>query len=350
MFIDAIEVYYLKIPMVKPWRTAYGEDSDTHTIFVCMRSGNKTGWSETGPLYAPTYSSEYAYGVYYLVTQFFAHHIVGRDISSADELLECLSQYKGNPFAKSALETAWWTLESNIKGIPLHCLLGGTYKEVEVGADFGIHNDTNELISKMEMAYSKGFKKHFPTQAIHVDCNSGYTLKDLSVFIEMDKYNLIMIEQPLYHSDLREHAILQSKIKTPICLDESCNSIRAAQEALQLGSCKFINIKSGRVGGLRNSVEVIKLCKNSGVGCWIGGMLDSGIASGVGIALATLDNIVYPSDIFPSGTMCREEISKVEIKLSSPGHMKPYYNNGFPYEPREDVLNKYLVYSEIIEK
>ncbi|HOJ11015.1 MAG TPA: o-succinylbenzoate synthase [Clostridiales bacterium] len=367
MYIDAVNVYYLKMPLVTPWRTAYGEDAYMHTVLVCLNSSGKKGWSETGPLVTPTYSPEYTYGVYYLLTEFFAHHIKGREISSPDRLLELLSQYKGNPFAKAALETAWWTLESNVKGVPLYKLLGGSLKEVEVGADFGIHDNINELILKMERAYSSGFKriklkvkpgkdnsvlkevrKHFPDQIIHVDCNSGYTLKDLPVFIEMDKYNLHMIEQPLAYNDLHDHAVLQSKINTPVCLDESINSVKAAREALELKSCKLMNIKTGRVGGLKNSVEIIELCKEKGVGCWVGAMLEAGIASGAGIAISTLDNIVYPGDIFPSGTMCREEISKVEIKLSSPGHMKPLDFPGFPYEPREDILKKYTVFSKTI--
>ncbi|HHW32104.1 MAG TPA: o-succinylbenzoate synthase [Clostridiaceae bacterium] len=368
MRIDRIEVYYVKNPMISPWRTAYGEDADIYSILVKMCSDEHSGWAEASPLFAPTYSPEFAYGVYHLVCKMFAPLIIGKDIESAQEINNILSVFKGNPFAKSALEMAWWVLKANMEKKPLHKLLGGSSDEVEVGADFGITDNIDELLVKIQGAVSAGFKrvklkvkpgkdidvlrevrKNFPNHTFHIDCNSGYTLDDLPLFKEIDKFGLAMIEQPLYHMDLIDHAKLQKAIETPICLDESCNSIYAAQKAIELGSCKYINIKPGRVGGISNSLEIIRMCEEAGIGNWIGGMLETSIGAGICIELATLNNMTYPSDLFSSDTYYKKDISFEPIVYSSPGKMKPSQVPGTPYLPDPAILKERTIFSEVIE-
>ena len=368
MRIDAINVFQVKYPLISPWRTAYGEDADVHSVLVRTYSGSHSSWAESSPLCVPTYSPEWAGGVYHLVSEVFAPMLVGRDISSAKELLDLLSPFKGNPFAKAALEIGWWTLESKMRQKPLHELFGGMRGEVDVGADFGIADDVDELLEDIQSAIDAGFKrvklkvrpgrdidvlrvvrKQFPDFTFHIDCNSGYSLDDLPLFKEIDELNLAMIEQPLFHADVHDHAKLQAQLETPVCLDESCNSVRAAQEAIEIGACRYMNIKPGRVGGLQNALEVHDMCKEASIPCWVGGMLESSVGAGICIELATLDNFVYPNDIFPSDRFYREEISEERIELCGPGRMKASSVPGSPFEPLAERLARRTVASAWIE-
>lgn len=368
MLIEALDVYYVRHPLKNPWRTAYGEDAEIFSTVVAMHGGGHTGWSDTSPLRLPTYSPEFAYGVYYLVSEVFAPLTVGREIDSAEMFDTLFSQFKGNPFAKSAIEIAWWILESKIRNKPLHKLFGGSDDDVSVGADFGIQDTLEELITKVGTAVDQGYprvklkvkkgwdydvvravRETYPRLTIHIDCNSGFTLADADLFRKMDTLDLAMIEQPLFHTDIREHALLQAMIETPICLDESCNSVRAAKEALETEACRYINIKPSRVGGIRNSLLIHDMCKDADVGCWIGGMLESSVGVSMLIEMATLDNITYPNDLIPSEVFFYEEFTDHEIKLSSPGKMKPSMVPGTGYDPLPDRLQEQTIYSKHYE-
>jgi O-succinylbenzoate synthase len=341
MIIDALDVYYVANPLINPWKTAYGSDPVIYGVFVKMTSGNYSAWSESSPLYAPTYSPEFAYGVYHVVKQFLAPMVLHKDFQSAEELNATLNVIKGNPFAKSAIEIAWWTLESKITQKPLYEMLGGTFHEIDAGADFGVQDTLDLLLEKIEGAVRSDFKRiklkamhgwdinmldavrgAFPKTVFHIDCNSGYQLDD-PLFKVIDKYNLAMIEQPLFHADLLDHAKLQARLSTPICLDESISSVYAAEHAIEIGAARYINIKPGRAGGLLNSIRINQLCAAAGIGCWIGGMLESAVGAGICIELASISNMTYPCDLFPSSTYYTKEITDNEIRFSSPGRMCP---------------------------
>jgi o-succinylbenzoate synthase len=335
---------------------------------VGMRSGSKTGWAESSPLFAPTYSPEFAYGVFHLVSQFFAPMLIGKEIDSAEALLDIISVFKGNPFAKSAVEMAWWTLSAEIEQKPLYKLFGGKNLTVRAGADFGIQDSVDILLEKIGGAIDAGYpriklkvkhgwdidvlkavRKAYPEMTFHIDCNSGYTLDDLPLFKEIDKIGLAMIEQPLHYADVRDHAKLQAMIQTPICLDESCHSVKMAQEAIELGSCRYINIKPGRVGGIANSLTINRLCKEAGIGNWIGGMLESAVGAGICIALATLDNMTYPSDIFPTSNFYRQELSQEEVVLTGPGQMNASEKPGNPFVPVPERLKERTLQRAVVE-
>ena len=357
MFIDAIEIYHVAHPLISPWRTAYGEDAEAHAVMIKMCSGNHSAWAESAPLRAPTYSPEFAGGVYLLVKEFFAPLLVGREIPSARAVLGALDAFKGNPFAKAAVEMAWWSLRSSMDEIPLYRLLGGRRQEVEVGADFGIADSIAELLDNIQGAVDDGFRRvklkvrpgwdlemlrqvrgHFPDFTFHIDCNSGYTLADLPLFREIDKLGLAMIEQPLFHADVYEHAQLQAQLVTPICLDESCNSVTSARQAIELNACRYMNIKPGRVGGLQNALDIHDMCAQAGIPCWVGGMLESSVGARVCLALATLENFVYPNDIFPTNRLHRQEITNEPLDLSAPGRMQASDVPGTPLDPLVDEL------------
>ncbi len=369
MKIDRMEVYYVALPLIYPWKTAYGEDADIHSVLVRVFSGNNEGWGETTPFFAPTYSPETASSAFFLITEIFGPRIVGKEWSSAAALRGELSVFKGNPFAKAGVETAWWNLEARIRKLPLHRLLGGETRLVGAGQDFGVQDSIDMLLGNIEKAVRQGFKRiklkarpgwdlemlqavrsAYPTMTFHIDCNSGYTLEHLPFFKKVDKLGLAMIEQPLFHDDLVDHAELQRQIGTPVCLDESIKSARDMRLAIQLKSCRFVNIKPGRVGGLQSAVEIHNLARDNGIPAWVGGMLESGIGSGVNIELATLENFLYPGDLFPSERFYVEDLTEPAVTYA-PGKLafQPSAVPGIPYEPRMERIEKRAVRKAVVK-
>lgn len=335
MRIDQIELFHVAMPLIYPWRTAYGEDADIHSLLCRMTSGSISGWGESSPLAAPCYSAEWAGGIFATVRDWLAPALIGQEIQSGHQLQDRLSIYKGNWFAKAALDNAWWSLKANREGTPLHRLLGAERDAVAVGADFGIMDSIDELLESVQGAIDAGFpriklkfrpgwdvdmlaavREVAPSHPIHIDCNSGYRLSDVDLFRKLDDFRLEMIEQPLQHDDVIDHAELQSRIATPVCLDESIVSVHRTRQAIQLKSCGYVNIKPGRVGGLTNAVAIHDICQQAGIPCWVGGMLESAIGSGQCAALAMLDNFTYPADIFPSERFYAEDLADPPLQLT----------------------------------
>ncbi len=360
MHIDDIEVFYVTLPLRSPWRTSYGEDWEIHTILVRMASGDYEGWGEASPLRTPTYSPEYAGGVYDLITSLLAPLLVGQELPTAEALLDILAPYKGNYYAKAALESAWWTLQSALQGVPLHRLLGGVTRPVAAGADLGVQDSIDILLNKIENAIERGFKRvklkvrrgwdlevlqavrgAFPDLCMHIDCNGGYELADIDFFHRIDRLNLAMIEQPLFHTDLYEHSLLQRQIETPICLDESIRSTRDLKLAIELGACKVVNVKYARVGGLATAAKLQAMAQEAGITCWVGSMLESAVGAGLNIELSTLPNFTYPNDLFESSYFFREDLSEEAITQNADCTFTPCTTPGTPYPPHMGKLAKY---------
>jgi O-succinylbenzoate synthase len=336
MKIDRIELFHVAMPLIYPWRTAYGEDAACHSVLCRMTSGSLWAWGESAPLAAPCYSPEWAGGVFAVAKQWLAPALVGRETASGAALQAHLAMYKGNPFAKALLDMAWWNLSARAQGVPLHRLLGATRDRVAVGADFGVMDSTDDLLHAIGQAVERKFpriklkyrpgwgeemlaavRREFPTPTFHIDCNSGYRFSDLPMFRRIDEFRLAMIEQPLAHDDLVDHARLQAAITTPVCLDESVAHPRHAEQALALRSCRYVNIKPGRVGGLTNALVIHDLCRDAGIPCWVGGMLESATGAGVCTALAMLDNFTYPADIFPSSRFYHQDLAERPLELTT---------------------------------
>jgi o-succinylbenzoate synthase len=335
MIIDSIEIYRVKMGLIYPFRTA-NENADTiETILIKMTSGDFYAWGESTPWQSPFYSYECASTAFIVIRNFLAPLLLGQDIQSGDQLQQKLSGVKGNNFAKAALDHAWWELYSKMNGIPLYKALGGTRCTVDVGADFGIMENIDLLLKTIDTAVKAGFKriklkfrpgweldmisavrKAFPTTVFHVDCNNAYTLDNTEMLKHLDEYNLAMIEQPLTWDDLIDHATLQKQLKTPICLDESITTVARARKAIAIGACGWINIKSGRVGGLTVARKIHDLCQSSGIPCWVGGMLESSVGAHQCMALATLPNFKYPADIFPTDRFFLKDLSDPPVILS----------------------------------
>ena len=336
MKIDRIDLFHVAMPLIYPWRTAYGEDSEIHSILCRLESGSVHAWAESCPLAAPCYSPEHAEGLYLTARQWFAPALLGQDIASGDELQDRLAHFKGNQFAKALFDNAWWVLKSRLEDQPLHQLWGASRTEVPVGDDFGIRDTIDDLLELIDESVQKKFPRiklkfrpgwdtdmlaavrtAFPDMTFHIDCNSGYRLSDLDLFRRIDDFQLAMIEQPLPYDDLIDHAELQKEIRTPVCLDESLNSLRRAEQAIQLQSCQYANIKPARVGGLTIALKMHDLFQDAGIPCWVGGMLESATGAALCVELAMLDNFTYPADIFPSQRYYREDLAESPLELTT---------------------------------
>lgn len=372
MRIDSLHVYHVAMPLLYPWRTAYGEDYVVESVLVRMQSGGDVAWGESSPLAAPCYSPEWAGGVFCCLRDWLAPAIIGQDVTSGDDLQRRLAHFKGNPFAKAALDNAWWVLEAVRKQTPLHELLGATRNAVDVGADFGVMDSTDDLLRAIAGAVEHGFprvklkfrpgwdipmlaavRKEFPTHVFHIDCNSGYRLADLDLFRRVDEFGLAMIEQPLQHDDVLDHAALQARIETPVCLDESITSLDRARQAIELGSCRYVNIKPGRVGGLNSALAIHDLCREHGIPCWVGGMLESAIGSRICTALAMLDNFTYPADIFPTSRFYARDLAQPPLDLITSSAGTPQVRcedvPGIGAEPDAELLEEWCVQRAVVE-
>lgn len=359
---ERIEIFHVSMPLISPFTTAYGSDDAIHSVLLRIDSGGAYGWGESCPLQLPTYSPESAAGAFLHLRDVLIPLVLGKSVSSGKELQQRLSCIKGNQFAKAALDLAWWDLYSRSEGLPLWKLINGRAGAIEVGADFGVMETLDLLLDAVARANKDGFKRiklkfrpswdlemvstvrrSFPHVVFHIDCNGAYTLRDSPMFERLDQYNLAMIEQPLAYDDLVDHAELQRRIKTPICLDESITSPDKARKAIQLGACRWINLKPGRVGGLTQALEIHDICQSGGIPCWVGSMLESALGASFLKALATLPNIKYPCDVFPSRRFYLKDLASPEITYSGSSQMTLSSAIGAGAQPDADELKRLTV-------
>lgn len=359
MRIEEIELFRVAMPMKEPWRTAFSEEVAIDGILVRLRMEGVDGWGETAPYRRPQFSPEWADGAFALMRDVFAPELVGRDIETGSALQARLLPFKGNPFAKAGLDNAWWDARARLAGEPLWRFIGGGGPTVTVGADIAVMDDIDALVAAVGRAREAGFQRTklkfrrglgvamvarvreaFPDAVLHIDCNSGFCLDDLPMFRELDGFGLAMIEQPLAYDDLLDHARLQRELATPICLDESIVSVDRARKAIDIDACRWINIKPGRVGGLTNAIDIHDHCRERGVPCWVGGMLESAVGQGPALALATLSNMRYPADVFPSKRLYEDDLSAPEIVLSGPSEVTASEMPGHGYRPVPERLER----------
>jgi O-succinylbenzoate synthase len=346
------------------WRTSYADQSVTDTLVVRMESEGQHAWGESCPPYIPAYSADHTLATYHTVREHLAPRLIGQDVHTAQALLDRIDFVKGNQFARAALESAWWVLEAKRQGVPLHVALGGKADTVAVGADFGVQDSLDILMQKIQGAIDQGFpriklkfrpgwdldmvaavRSTFPKLTFHIDCNAAYTPADTGLFRSLDRYRLAMIEQPLADDgmSLVNHADLQARIETPVCLDESALSLTHVEAAIRLGACRVVNVKMARVGGLEASRRIQALCAGHGIPCWIGGMLETAIGGAICAELATLPNFTYPGDIFPSSYFYANDLGKPEIVLTGGGEVATSRVPGIAQAPDPELLARWTV-------
>lgn len=367
MRLSTIDVFHVAMPLIVPWKTAFSEESAIDSILVRVTSGDLVGWGEASPYAKPQFCPEWATGCFHLIREVFAPRLVGADIESGAALQAALAPFKGNPFAKAAIDTAFWDLLSHARGEPLWRMVGGSQPEIAVGADISIQDDRAALLANVGAALEAGFsrtklkfrrdsgaqmvravREAYPDALLHIDCNGGFTLDDLPLFEALDTLGLTMIEQPLATDDLVDHARLQERLTTPICLDESITSVHRAEKAIDIGAARWINIKHGRVGGLTNALALHALCVERNVPCWIGSMLESNVGQGLSLALASLPGIAYAADVFQAGRLYGEDMSAPDIVLSAPGTVTAPDRPGHGFAPVPARLERALVQSASI--
>jgi O-succinylbenzoate synthase len=359
MRIDGIELYLVENAFHKPWRTAYGSDPGNSVVIARMVSGNYEGWSEASPLPDPNYSYEYGKGAFQVCKRFLAPLTVGKDFATARELNEAMAHVKGNPFAKAAIEMAWWTLKADMEGKTLGQLLGAATDKVEVGDGWGICDSYDELIANIGKSFDEGYKRVklkiapgwdekmleavrsvFPNQTIHVDGNSAYRYSEHADLLKrLDRFHLAMIEQPFEVGNLYHAAKLQAEMDTPICLDETITEPWQAEVAAEMKACKYINIKPARVGGLQNSLDINEICRQAGIGCWVGGMMESDVGKAICTELAAIPNMVYSHDITPANLNYPFTITQRELVMDENRMLALATEAGTPVKP---VVEKML--------
>jgi O-succinylbenzoate synthase len=271
--------------------------------------------------------------------------------------------------ARGGVEAACWDLEARIKGVPLHQIIGGgAFQEIPCGVSIGIQDTVPQLLKTIEKEVAAGYqrikikikpgwdidvvrevRKAFPSIRLMADANSAYRLADADHLRRLDEFNLMMIEQPLAHDEIIDHAALQARLQTPICLDECIRTAHHAEQAIRMRACGVINIKLGRVGGFREAKRVHDIARSHGVPVWCGGMLESGIGRAHNIALSTLPNFVLPGDVSASRRYWKRDIISPEVQVSARGTIAVPQGPGFGYSLDHDFLRSVTVREEVID-
>jgi O-succinylbenzoate synthase len=340
MRIEQIEVRHLALPLVHPFETSFGREDVRQTIIVAVRSEGLTGWGEAATSAGPWYEYETVGTCWHVLVEFLGPLVLGRDVRSPDEAAQSVAPVRGHNLAKMGLEAAIWDVLGQAQGKSVSQLLGGTRERVAVGVSIGVQDSMAALLERIDEFWRQGYsrikckirpgwdvevvrqvREHYPDVPLMVDANSAYTLADAERLAALDEFGLMMIEQPLAYDDLVDHAALQKRLRTPICLDESVPTLAAARAALALGSGRIINIKPGRVGGLVAARAIHDLCRAHELPVWCGGMLETGIGRAHNVALASLPGFTLPGDISASSRYFDEDIVDPPFVVEDDGTM-----------------------------
>jgi o-succinylbenzoate synthase len=367
MKIEQIELYNVSIPFIFPFKFSNGELLNHTCLIAAVKSEDLTGWGECPTFDNPYYTYETINTASHILKDFLIPRIINKNINSPQEIRDLLAPIRGHNMAKSALDCAIYDLFAKAENISLSKFLGGVKNRIKVGVSVSLQGDISQLLNRVESYVNEGYqrvklkispdwnltplqeiRKKYPDLSLMADANSAFNLDDVALFQQMDELNLTMIEQPLAYDDLLDHATLQAEIKTPICLDESINSLHDTRMAIALKSCQIINLKVSRVGGITNALEIHDLCEKQGIKLWCGGMLESGIGRATNLHLASLSNFVFPADISATNRYFREDITKQPIYLHSENStINVPKNSGIGVEVDKNLLKKYSHHQEI---
>ena len=317
-----------------------GGQQDRRILLLTLCGEGLEGWSECVASEDPSYAYETTETAWHILTDYILPEIIGGQADAPEKILDPVHWIRGHPMARAAVEMAGWDLAARAEGVSLSQKLGGEREYIPVGVSVGIKPTDDELHdqvqSYIEEGYARvkikikpgrdiemlaGLRERFPDVAFMVDANSAYSLADIDRLREFDALSLMMIEQPLSYSDFLEHARLQEQIETPVCLDESIKSEGDLALALHLGSCRIVNIKPGRVGGLSVSRGIHDTMRSADLPVWCGGMLESGVGRAHNVALASLPGFTLPGDISASRRYWERDIVSPEFEVED-GVMK----------------------------
>jgi O-succinylbenzoate synthase len=369
VIISAIELREINLPLIHFFETSFGRTTRRRIILArVIDADGAEGWGECTAGEGPFYSDEWAETAWPTLKEFLAPMVVGRDIASAAAVYGLMKSVRGHRMAKAAIETACWDLEAKRAGKPLWRHLGGVHEDISCGVSIGIQDSPEVLLEKIEKELADGYQRikikikpgwdleivrtvreRFPQIQLMADANSAYSLADVDLFKALDEFDLMMIEQPLAHDDIFDHAQLQKQIRTAVCLDESIKSAADAEHAIGLGACRIINLKLGRVGGHGQAKRVEVAAREKGIPVWCGGMLESGIGRAHNIAMATLAGFTLPGDVSASARYWHEDIIEPPVTVSAKGMIKAPDSPGIGFAVNRARIDKLMVRSERID-
>jgi O-succinylbenzoate synthase len=369
MQIDTITLRELRMPLVHFFETSFGRTTERRVILGELNFDGITGWGECVAGEHPYYSDEAIETAWYVILEELGPALLGRSIESGRDVPPMLQRVRGHRMAKAALENAVWDAEAQARSMPLWRLLGGVKTEIPCGVSLGIQDSPEQLLEKVQSELAAGYQRikvkckpgwdiqifecirqRWPDILLSCDANSAYTLGDIEHLKQFDRFNLLMIEQPLWNDDFYFHAKLQKQLKTRICLDEAIRNSRDAQAAIELGACGIINVKVGRVGGFTEALEIHHVAKDAKIPVWCGGMLESGIGRSHNIALSTLPNFSLPGDVSASKRYWREDIVEPEILVSRNGTIHVPGQTGRGFEIKSDLIERLTVRKKTIRR
>jgi O-succinylbenzoate synthase len=362
LMIDSIQLREINMPLAFPIETSFGVTSVRRVLLVEIESEGIRAWGECVAGEHPYFSEECIDTAWIVTENELAPRLVGQEVLGGGSVPALLRQVRGNPMAKAALENAVWDLEAQKKRISLAELLGGTRDRIACGVSIGIQPSPAALMDKIAEALEAGYQRiklkckpgwdtgifeqvreRWPHIRLSCDANSAYRMVDIERIVEWDRFDLMMIEQPLWHDDFYFHSMLQKRLETPICLDESIRNRRDALAAIDMESCRIINIKVGRVGGLSEAIAVHNAAGERGIPVWCGGMLETGIGRAHNIALSSLPNFSLPGDVSASRRYWVEDIIDPEITVSKDGEIDVPQGIGSGVTVRRDLIEKLTV-------
>jgi o-succinylbenzoate synthase len=335
MKIEKLTLYHLSMPLVAPFETSFGRETDRECILVELRSDGLSGFGECVASREPGYNYETSGTAWHILKDFIAPLVLDQEIDTAEDFQKLVGGIRGHQLAKAGVEMAWWDLRGKREGRSLRELIGGIHNKVDVGVSIGIQPSVELLVSTAGKYLAEGYRRlkikikpgrdleetsavrlAFSAVKLQVDANSAYTLETAQSLQPLDELDLLMIEQPLFEDDIWDHHKLQTWFKTPLCLDESIVSPRHARYALEMGACRIINIKAGRLGGLSQAIAVHDLCRERDVPVWCGGMLETGVGRASNLALASLPGFELPGDISASDRYYAVDITRERFVLN----------------------------------
>jgi o-succinylbenzoate synthase len=368
MRLKKITLREIHLPLIAPFQTSFSETSLRRILLVETDVHGVSGWGESTAGEDPFYSYETVETAWHIIRDFLWPILKEREIASAAEVSDLLARIRGHNMAKGGLEAAIWDAEAKQMNVPLAKLLGGVHEEISCGVSIGIQPTVKELIAKVEKELAAGYQRikikikpgtdveparalreRFPRIRLMVDANSAYRLEDAPLLKQLDALYLIMIEQPLGWDDIYSHAQLQRQLETPICLDECIHDVEHARAAIEIGACRIINIKLGRVGGHTPAKRIHDICQAKSIPVWCGGMLESGIGRAHNIAMSTLANFTLPGDVSASRRYWAEEIIEPEVEVTRQGTIRVPTSPGIGYTPRMDRIESLTRRMEVLE-
>src|ERR1700756_1420925 len=367
MRIDSIVLREIRMPLVEPFVTSFGKTTDRRVLLAEIHAEGLVGWGECVAGEHPYFSAESIDTAWVVLVQELAPMLAAAPVEHGGDCPKIFKKVRGNPMAKAALENAIWDLEAQMEDAPLFELLGGTQKRIACGVSIGMQPTMEQQLQKVEREVNAGYKriklkcqpgwdvemleavrKRWPKIMLSVDANSAYRMRDFDHLVDFDRFDLLMIEQPLWADDFYYHSMLQKRLETAICLDESIRPRRGAPPGINMKSCRIINIKNGRVSGFSEAIAVHNAAMERGVPVWCGGMLESGIGRSHNIALSTLENFSLPGDVSASARYWKEDIIEPEVTVSQKGEIAIPDTPGRGYEVRYDLIEHLTTRKEAI--